>query len=662
MNKLNLQKTLVVLVVSIVMAMLPSLSIRAETSSVNVDQLSKTIGERILKQWQCTGDGKIQLELKFQLTNEGDVYHLDLSKGFDDPFAIRAAIHAVLFAMPYPSLSGVDGSMVTCAISGDRKSPSVQVEFAKYESKNLTTELSKLPAVDKYVHQTFLYGPAALRLSGLCECLFDFPGSAEILGEIQKICPHIGLDTKTPHDWVGIGRSADKTIVIMRNPSQDAQKELRGAIAAYLESWRLKHDTPVLYELEDAWTRYAAMKVLAVSKANPLLLGNAAVLTNQFKTAKEQYELAVKDGSTEASSILSQLKSLDYSSELRPIELKSTFVPKRDSNAWEALLNWIPVDTELVIFDTKSSKDPVADGQEQMSLFGDLILPTAKRDPNKPTLVEERQKKTNSIFAEVANVSCFHAARTFKVPKGGFIGIGFSDCADIMVLPEVSKTVSQKVIEQLRPQCERRQAVEGVEVLCFDKTPWSFGLSGFGDKKFVCTPYEGIIIASTDLGYLREVLLRLRSQPNDRALPAENPEWKLVDTTAKTWAVRHFDKSYVPFDNTGMYDIVTTKFADRKNPEEVTEDVGQEIGFTFSKKDSILTIHQLSTNPKTLAGLAKTWPMVFNYDGMSAPKEVTSGNPKVTLNKNVLTVEGTVLQRSMVWMQLLIALGYFVAI
>jgi hypothetical protein len=325
-------------------------------------------------------------------------------------------------------------------------------------------------------------------------------------------------------------------------------------------------------------------------------------------------------------------------------------------------MNWIPVDTELVIFDTKSSKDQVTEGHEQMSLFGDLILPTEKRDPNKPMLVEESQMKTNSIFSEVANVYCFHAARTFKVPKGGFIGVGFSDCADIMVLPEASKAVSQKVIEQLGQQCERRQAVEGVEVLCFDKTPWTFGLSAFGDKKFVCAPCEGIVVASTDLGYLREVLLRLRNQPNDRALPTGNPEWKLVDTTAKTWAVRHFDKSYVPFDNVGMYDIVTTKFADRKNPEDVTEDVGQEIGFTFSKKGSILTIHQLSTNPKTLAGLAKTWPMVFSYDGMSAPKEVTSGNPKVTLNNNVLTVEGTVPQRSMVWIQLFIALGYFVAI
>lgn len=200
--------------------------------------------------------------------------------------------------------------------------------------------------------------------------------------------------------------------------------------------------------------------------------------------------------------------------------------------------------------------------------------------------------------------------------------------------------------------------------MSFEKAPWSFGLSTFGTKKFVCSPVEGVVVASTDLGYLREVLLRLRTQPNDRALAASNPEWKLVDTTAKVWAVRHFDKAYVPFDNVGMYDIVTAKLIDERNPETQSEDIGQEIGFTFHRKDSIVTIHQISTNPKTLEGLAKTWPRVFNYDGMSDPRKapVAQDNPKLSINKDVLTVEGTVPKQSLIGIQLCLSLGYFVAI
>jgi hypothetical protein len=641
---------------------------KATDTANDTATLGKELSDKISNQWRCKGEGNVQVELKFQITKEGDAYHLNLSKGFTDPYAIRAALHAVLFAMPLPcTMKEPEHTTVVCTISGSKKNPVVAISFSPSQVGELKEQLSKIPAVKKCSRQTFIYGPMAPRLRALCECLYDFPGSPEIRTEIQTICSCIGLDTKISHDWVGMGRWTDRSVVIMRNPSEEGKKELRSSLAAYLEAWRLKHDKAILYELEDAWTRHAAMEVLSASKADPLLLGNAALLTHQLKTAKEQYNFARKEGRSEAGSILSELENSDISRDLQELQLEDKVVPKKDSTAWESLLYWLPLDTELVLFETKSSKEVGKPGE--MSFFGDLILSNTPEDLTRQMNLDAEQLKVNNVFSDVAQVCCLHAARTFKVPKGAFIGIGFSDSVDIMVLPEASKQASRTAMDQLRQKCDQRQAVEGIEVLSFDKAPWSFGLSTFGSKDFVCSPVEGVLVASTDLGYLREVLLRLRTQPNERALPVTNPEWKLVDTTAKTWAVRHFDKAYVPFDNVGMYDIVTAHFdTDEQNPEARSEDVGQEIGFTFHQRDSTVTIHQLSTNPKTLAGLAKTWPKVFNYDGIPHPEKspeetpVAQTNPKVSINKDVLTVEGTIPKQSMIGIQLYLSLGYFVAI
>lgn len=664
----NLPKIVCSMILLTLIVLLPIRPLRAEPvdTATGAAKSTKALSDKISQQWSCEFVGKIQVELRFQVTKEGNIYHLNLSKGFENPTAIRAAIHAVLFAMPLPdSIPDLEKSVVTCNISGDAKSPSFAISFSPGVAKNLADELGKVPTVEKVSRQTFINGPMALRLFGLCECLYDFPDSAEIRSEIQKICSFVGLDTKRAHDWVGIGRWNDRSVVIMRNPSEDARKELRVSLAAYLEAWRLKHDQAILYELEEAWIRSAAMEVLAASKADPLFLGNAALLTNQFQTAKEQYELALKDESAEAPSCLALLKRNIHDNDLRDLKLSPKFSPKGDSSDWEALLNWLPVDTELVLFENKSSKEQSGVwSMGNLSLFGGLILSSSPKDPRMGPTVEEQILKNNDLFEGVDNVHCFHAARTFKVPKGGFIGVGFSDSVDILVLPEGSKAVVHKVMTHLREQCIARQAIEGIEVLGFEKAPWSFGLTTFGEKKFVCSPCEGVLLVSTEVGYLREVLQRLRVQPDDRALPAGNPEWKLVDTSAKLWAVRHFDKSYIPFDSVGMYDIVTTKFEDRVNPVVPSEDIGEEIGFAFYLKESTLTVHQLSTNPKTLAGLAKSWPLVFNYDGMSDPRKIpqSSNNPKVSIGKDILSVQGTISERNMIALKLLISLGYFVAI
>ncbi len=611
----------------------------------------KEMNVSILKQWHCSGTGKVQIELKFKVTREGNIYKLKLTKGFDDPYAIRSALYAVLSAMPYKGIEPEKGT-VTCTISGDKMSPLVSTTFSPTQQKNLKVELAKVPEVEKYSRQIFIRGTMEARLRKLCELLNDFPGSPEIRTEIQKICSTTELDTIRPHDWVCIARGLDRKGVIV-HPSLDAENDLHATLAAYLEAWRLKHDEAVLLAMEEAWTRNVVMEIDAASKSNPLLRGNAALLTNQTKLAGEQYRLAIKDGKVQAKDILEQMKGVAVEKNLQKLVLSDKFKPKLNATAWEAILRWLPIDTETVVFCKKNAKENSIDGV--LSPLSELV----PIDPRYFPADEFKKYKTKHIFSEIPELYCLHAARAFKVSGEAGSRTNTGDSVEFIVLPEAYKKSANKIMMQLRQKCAGRQAVEGVEVLTFEKTPWKCMFSETEGDGFVCSPCEGVFLTGR-MRYLQEILMRLRNQPNDRALPAENPEWKLVDTNATIWAVRHFDKAYIPFDLNGMYDIfgIIDQYSNMIPKEEHFP--GQYTGFTFSRTGSKIIAHQLLSNVQALKSLERFWKSLFNYDGMSSPKNppVVSNNPKTTITKNMLKVEGTLPNQSMIIVHVIMALGY----
>lgn len=621
------------------------------SASVHAEDSAKEMSAKVLKQWHCPGAGKVQLEFKFKLTKSGDVYNLSLVKGFDDPFAIRSAVHALLFAMPY-KYAEPEKSVFDCTISGDKASPSIVISSSAAPVQNEKEAISKIPSVEKYSSHTFLYGPMAVRLRALCVSLYDFPDSLELKGEIEKICSFMRLSTQKSHDWVCIARWSDHNLVIMRNPSKDINNEIRSTIASLLQAWKLKQDNAILLELEEAFNRSVAVEILNASKGDPLLLANAALLTNQIKFAAEQYHFAVREGKTEAKTLLELMKGSVVKSELKKIELREEYIPKRDSSSWLALLRWLPVDTESVAFEVVSPK--AGEKSSSMSFFSNLTFESILNDgsmnkENPPHPLE------NGLLKGVSKTYCMLAARKFKDQSAGA-----SDVASFLVFPEEFKQTGTNILGNLSKNCSNKQSVEGIEILCFSKDA-SYG--SVSSCNYVCSPYEGVLLAVSSKQYLQEILLRLRNQPDDCALPQTNPEWKLVDTSADSWIVRHYDQSYVPFDNIGMYNLALTK-ADLRNLKSIPEDKGEEIGFTYHSKNSVVTVHQLSTNPNTLESLAGRWPYIFNYDMSGNQEKETSkkSDVKVSIKDNVLNVEGKANFRGILDLELIMDFGFFVNI
>ena len=56
---------------------------------------------------------------------------------------------------------------------------------------------------------------------------------------------------------------------------------------------------------------------------------------------------------------------------------------------------------------------------------------------------------------------------------------------------------------------------------------------------FVTRVQPNVVICATSDTYLKEMLARVETKAEDRALPDDLPEWKFIDTTASTWGLRH---------------------------------------------------------------------------------------------------------------------------
>jgi hypothetical protein len=64
----------------------------------------------------------------------------------------------------------------------------------------------------------------------------------------------------------------------------------------------------------------------------------------------------------------------------------------------------------------------------------------------------------------------------------------------------------------------------------------------------VAFPKPNVLVVATNRDYLRDILARIAGQTGPRALPAELPEWKYVNTHAHCWGLRHYDKSQANLD------------------------------------------------------------------------------------------------------------------
>ena len=103
----------------------------------------------------------------------------------------------------------------------------------------------------------------------------------------------------------------------------------------------------------------------------------------------------------------------------------------------------------------------------------------------------------------------------------------------------------------------------------------------------VAFPRTKMVLIATNRDYLQQVLARMKSPGNSKALPIDLPEWKHVNVEAPFWGLRHFDKGQAAQDPTSPFG--GKKIANVKDD--------QAIGVTFSfdpAKSSTATVTWIS--------------------------------------------------------------------
>jgi hypothetical protein len=113
-------------------------------------------------------------------------------------------------------------------------------------------------------------------------------------------------------------------------------------------------------------------------------------------------------------------------------------------------------------------------------------------------------------------------------------------------------------------------------------------------KIFITVPAPNILLLATNQDFLTQVLKRMHQKGERRALPESLPEWKHVDTRARFWAVRHYDKADAQDDPSSP---LSGKEGAANWPD--TEAVG--IVFEFDpSRSKVATIKYLSGNKEAL--------------------------------------------------------------
>jgi len=210
----------------------------------------------------------------------------------------------------------------------------------------------------------------------------------------------------------------------------------------------------------------------------------------------------------------------------------------------QQVLSWLPLDTETITVargpflipygpaEKETIRNRELSGQELDHMFESLPLAVFGL---KADLLAKHLKSRPVMLA-------VEGARHFRSPSG--LGeMPFEGCG-IAVFADALGGSGNAFVNASREVALGVEEIEGVKVAVFQEKMendlWT---------TFVAFPNKNIVLVATKRDYITEVLNRIQGCRNgQRALPSNLPEWKYVDTDARFWGVRHFDKSQANYD------------------------------------------------------------------------------------------------------------------
>jgi hypothetical protein len=225
-----------------------------------------------------------------------------------------------------------------------------------------------------------------------------------------------------------------------------------------------------------------------------------------------------------------------------------TFMVDGPSKELARVISWLPADTETITvargpfvlatsrLEQNENKDRAISDKELAGNFEEL--PLALLQFKNGLLAKRLGGKTINLAIE--------GARHFRSPAR--LGeMPFEGCA-IAVFADNLRSEIGSFTKDSRSSTLKVERIEDQDVPVFqeklEQDTWT---------TYVAFPNDHVILVASNRGYLAEVLARLRGKIGHRALPSDLPEWKYVNTSARFWGVRHYDKSQAQADPSSPY-------------------------------------------------------------------------------------------------------------
>ena len=197
---------------------------------------------------------------------------------------------------------------------------------------------------------------------------------------------------------------------------------------------------------------------------------------------------------------------------------------------------WLPEDTQTlsVVRGPYKTTPPISELPERISAIEQVALVLRMAPFGSFQMINE-----GSFYKLLVGRTVLfgvEASRKFRAPEdlGGML---YEGC-DIVVFQEGLGPARDELLKQMASQAKQVQTIAGQEVMSFEETLehdlWEF---------FICIPSPDVLLCATNKDFLAQVLTRMHKRGQTRALPDNLREWKLVDTTARFWALRHYDKA-----------------------------------------------------------------------------------------------------------------------
>lgn len=284
----------------------------------------------------------------------------------------------------------------------------------------------------------------------------------------------------------------------------------------------------------------------------------------------------------------------------------------------EAILKWLPEDTETLVVTSGTFKVPemTEEGKGRMVPLAESLEAFACHPFG---ISPEGGKKLAGREVTLA----VEGARKFSHPKS--LGMWHYEGCHILILKEDLDDSWSKALAAGDAKVEK---ISGQDVYCFEikqgippEDPWTY---------YFAQPKPNVLLGATNKDYLTETLRRMEKgrmeDGGKRALPDDLPEWKQVDRTARFWAIRHYANPPAdePIQSPHLLELVARGFTFSFNPAKEPDGSG-------SLKIRYLADNDATKNEAAKAAIERIWKSPAAHPLTATVEQSDPGTIEVTV-------------------------------